>query len=60
MTRVPTTEAVMDARKTAPHSMPDPDRIDGATMIMYAIEKNVVRPAMTSRPRVVSFSLRRK
>ena len=34
ITSVPTTDAIIAARNTAPHSMPDWDRMFGATMMM--------------------------
>ena len=56
MTRVPITAAMMVARKTAPHSIPDWLSRVGLTAMMYAIAKKVVRPATTSRPAVVPFA----
>ena len=56
MTNVPMIDAMMVARKTAPHSMPDWERILGFTKRMYAMAKKVVKPAMISVRTFVPFS----
>ena len=57
ITNVPIIAEIMVARKTAPHSMPAWLNKPGFTTMIYAIAKNVVKPAITSFPTVVPFCL---
>ena len=52
--------AMMVARNTPPHGMPVWLRIWGLTTMMYAMAKNVVRPARISVETVVPFSFKWK
>ena len=56
MISVPMIEAMIVARKTAPHSIPDWLSTLGFTAIIYAMVKKVVSPAITSVETFVPFS----
>lgn len=57
MTRVPTADDIADARNTAPHCIPSGDEsIPGTVTRMYAIDRNVVKPATASLSGVVPWS----
>ena len=57
MISVPIIEAMIVAKNTAPHSIPDSLSSVGLTTMIYAIAKNVVTPPIISLPTVVLFCL---